>query len=84
METHWAFDPGTTLNLCIDGPDKRYHAEATVVWSKRHSPGVVQTETAAMGVKFSHVDQELMDDCRPQFRAVKKSYVHRFLGSLRS
>jgi hypothetical protein len=61
MKTYWAFEPGTTLYLLIDGVCKRYGAEGVVVWSKRLRPGVVQLETTGMGIKFTYVDNELFD-----------------------
>jgi hypothetical protein len=61
MKTYWAFEPGTILYMLIDGVNKRYKAEGIVVWSNRLKPGVVQTETTGMGIKFTYVDNELVE-----------------------
>lgn len=65
VETHWAFEPGTTLFLSIDdtkdGTNKRYVAEGTVVWANRLSRGVVQPESTGVGIKFTLFNKELAD-----------------------
>jgi Tfp pilus assembly protein PilZ len=61
VKTDRAFEPGTKIYMAIEADYKIYGAEGVVVWSKRITPGLVQLVKTDMGIKFTHVDHELVN-----------------------
>jgi Tfp pilus assembly protein PilZ len=61
LKTNKVFDPGTKLYMLIDTHEKSYKAEGVVVWERRVAPKSVQIVKVGMGIKFTHVDHELVD-----------------------
>jgi Tfp pilus assembly protein PilZ len=60
LKTNRVFKPGTKIYMSIETPDKGFEAEGVVVWAKRVTPRMVQLVKTGMGVKFTHVDHELL------------------------
>jgi Tfp pilus assembly protein PilZ len=77
VKTNVAFSPGTKLHLIIETADKIYRADGVVAWSNQTTPGLVQLLKTGMGIKFSHVDQGLIDLYEEKFRdeLVANGYV---------
>jgi hypothetical protein len=69
LKTYMAFNPGTRLYMSIKTDDKIYKADGFVVWIKKVPPGLVQLIKTDMGIKFTHVDQELVDLYEEKFKA---------------
>jgi Tfp pilus assembly protein PilZ len=69
IKTYRAFKPGTRLYLIIKAADKSYDAEGAVVWAKRVTPGLLQFVKTGMGIKFTHVDPELVDIYEKKLKA---------------
>jgi Tfp pilus assembly protein PilZ len=59
--TNWAYEPGTKLYMAIEAAGDIYGAEGVVVWTKRITPGFVQLVKTGMGVRFTDVDEELVN-----------------------
>jgi Tfp pilus assembly protein PilZ len=77
VKTSVAFSPGTKLYLLIETAEKIYKAEGVVAWSNHTTPGLVQLVKTGMGIKFTYVDQELVDLYEEKFRdeLVANGYV---------
>jgi Tfp pilus assembly protein PilZ len=61
IKTNRLYKPGTMLFMVIETADKRYDAEGVVTWAKKAPLRLVQAVRYSMGIKFTHVDPELID-----------------------
>jgi Tfp pilus assembly protein PilZ len=61
IKTNTLYKPGTRLFMVIETADKSYDAEGIVTWVKKVPLRLIQTARYSMGIKFTHVDPELID-----------------------
>jgi Tfp pilus assembly protein PilZ len=61
IKTNWAYEPGAKLQMAIDVAGNLYSAEGVVIWAKRITPGFVQLVKTDMGVRFTDVDEGLVN-----------------------
>ncbi len=61
IKTNNIFRPGTKLYLSIEVDGRAYGAEGVVMWAKKAPPGLVRHVKNGMGVKFTKVDEELIE-----------------------
>ncbi|GMR04510.1 MAG: PilZ domain-containing protein [Thermodesulfobacteriota bacterium] len=64
IKTNKVFRPGTKLYLVIETGHKSYKAEGVVVWAKKAPTHLIQHTKSGMGIKFTSVDQALVDEYR--------------------
>ncbi len=55
------FQQGTKIHLVIETDDKNYKAEGEVVWTKHFTPALMNLLKTGMGIRFTHLDNELKD-----------------------
>jgi Tfp pilus assembly protein PilZ len=70
VKTNRVYGPGTRLYLVIDTPDRRYEAQGVVVWAKKVPQMVAPYVKHGMGIKFTHVKQDLVDLYKEKLKAV--------------
>ncbi len=61
IKTNGVYKPGTRLYLVVENDDRSYEAEGVVVWAKKVTPKLVRNVKNGMGIKFTHVNPELVD-----------------------
>ncbi len=63
IQTNRVFKPGTKLFLTVFVDNKSFEAEGVVTWSQKAPPSMVRITRNGMGIKFTSVDQGLIDIC---------------------
>jgi Tfp pilus assembly protein PilZ len=61
LKTNRVFMPGTKLYMSIETAYGGYEAEGIVVWAKKITPKMVQLVKTGMGVRFTHVNNGLVN-----------------------
>jgi len=61
INTNRVFAPGTELCLVIETIEGNFRAEGLVVWARKAPPHLVRHMKNGMGIKFSRVDEGLIE-----------------------
>jgi Tfp pilus assembly protein PilZ len=61
IKTNTVYKPGTILFMVIETADRSYEAEGVVAWSNKVPSKPARIAKKGMGIKFTHVDPELVD-----------------------
>ncbi|MFQ5427799.1 MAG: PilZ domain-containing protein [Thermodesulfobacteriota bacterium] len=61
IKTNKIFTPGTKLFLVIETGEGDFKAKGVVAWAKKAPPHLVRHMKSGMGIKFTEVDQRLVE-----------------------
>ncbi|MEE9614039.1 MAG: PilZ domain-containing protein [Thermodesulfobacteriota bacterium] len=61
IKTVQVYSPGTKLYLNIEVDDDIYACEGVVIWAKKVSPNLIRTLKGGMGIKFTRIDEALLE-----------------------
>lgn len=64
LRTNQVLKPGTTIQLEIHGPDRKYSVWAKVVWAKKVPPQLAHVLDCGMGVRFIEPGEDWLEFCR--------------------
>lgn len=74
IKTDIDYRPDTRLYIIIKTVDKSCEADGLVVWSKKATPGLTPFVKNGMGIKFTSVDQELLQLYEKEIRDTLDAY----------